>query len=270
MGNIITESEIEQIALDILRDDLGYEICFGPDIAEGDAAERTHSEVILKGRLQESIHRINGHIPADAREEALKIVLRTNALNDTDSNEAFHRLLTEGVDVKYGIGEGKSKTDKVWLIDFVHPEHNAFCAVNQFTIIEGLNNKRPDIVLFINGLPLVVIELKNSTDEKADVSAAYKQLQTYKKLIPSLFRYNAFMIASDWDFAKAGTISCDMSRFMAWKTADGVNVIDSSIQAELEPMMRGMLNKETVLDIIRHFIVFEQGREQTVKKIAAY
>ncbi len=268
---IITESEIEQIALDILKDDLGYEVCFGPDIAEGDAAERTHSEVVLKGRLQEAIHRINPHIPADACEAALKIVLRPNALNPIDSNEAFHRLLTEGVDVKYGIGEGKSKTDKVWLIDFTPgSSHNEFLAVNQFTVTEGYNNKRPDIVLFINGLPLVVIELKNSSDEKADVRAAYQQLQTYKQLIPSLFRYNAFMVASDWDFAKAGTISSDLSRFAAWKTADGVHVIDSNIQAELEPMMKGMLNKQTLLDVIRHFIVFEQGREQTIKKLAAY
>jgi type I restriction enzyme R subunit len=271
MPNTITESEIEQIALDILRDDLGYDICFGPNLAEGDAAERTHADVVLKRRLQEAIQRINPHIPADAREEALKIVLRASALNPIDSNEAFHRLLTDGVDVKWSAGEGRSKSDKVWLIDYAPGSRkNEFLAVNQFTVVEGYNNKRPDIVLFINGLPLVVIELKNASDEGADLLHAFRQLQTYKKLIPSLFRYNAFMIASDGWFAKAGAISSDYNRFMEWKTADGIHIVDTKMEPEMEPMIKGLLNKQTLLDVIRHFIVFEQGRENTVKKIAAY
>jgi type I restriction enzyme R subunit len=217
--------------------------------------------------------------------------LRTESFNLLENNEAFHRLLTEGIDIKFGLGEGKAKTDKVWLIDFANPDHNEFLAVNQFTVTStelshrGIN-KRPDIVLFINGLPLVVIELKNAADENADVQAAYHQLQTYKQLIPSLFGPNALMVISDGWFAKAGTLSSEYPRFMAWKTADGVTLVDPTQESELEPLIKGLLNKSTLLDIIRHFIVFEKSayaeRSRSVptstslsgrgviKKIAAY
>jgi len=154
---ILYESEIEQISLELLRDENGYVILYGPDLLEGTSPERGYSEVVLKNRLRAAIDRINPCIPEEAREEAYKKALRTQALTVIDNNEAFHHLLTEGVDVKFSVGDGKSRTDKVWLVDFAVPENNV--------------NKRPDIVLFINGLPLVVIELKNAADEKADVHA---------------------------------------------------------------------------------------------------
>lgn len=270
MSKYITENEIEQIALDILSEDLGYTVLYGPDLAEGGGKEREYGEVVLQARLRNAIDRINPEIPADAREEACKIALRTNSINLLENNQSFHRMLTEGIDVKFGIGDGKTKTDKVWLIDFAAPENNEFLAVNQFTVIENHNNKRPDIVLFVNGLPLVVIELKNAVDENADVFAAFNQLQTYKQLIPSLFNYNAILLISDGWFAKSGTLSSDYRRFMEWKTADGVNIIDTQTQPEMEPMMQGLLNKKTLLDVVRHFIVFEKTKEKTVKKIAAY
>ena len=267
---IIYESEIEQIALEFLRDENGYTVLYGPDLAEGANPERVYTEVILQARLRAAIDRLNPHIPAEAREDAFKKALRAPALTVIDNNEAFHRLLTEGVDVKFGVGEGKSRTDKVWLVDFAHPENNEFLAVNQFTVVENQTNKRPDIVLFINGLPLVVIELKNAADENADVQAAFHQLQTYQQVIPSLFTTNAFLIISDGWFAKAGTISSDYPRFMEWKSADGVRVVDSKHEPELEPLIKGLLNKKTLLDVIRHFIVFEKTKEKTVKKVAAY
>lgn len=270
MANFITESEIEQIALDILSSDLGYTVLYGPDIAEGDRKERDYTEVVLQQRLKTAIDKFNTNIPEEAKEEALKKALRTVTLSLADNNEHFHRILTEGVDVKFSIGEGKTKTDKVWLIDFENPNNNEFLAINQFTVVENHNNKRPDIVLFVNGLPLVVIELKNATDETADVKAAYNQLQTYKQLIPSLFNYNTFLLVSDGWFAKAGTLSSDYSRFMEWKTADGITVVDSLREPEMEPMIKGLLNKSTLLDVIRHFIVFEKTKEKTIKKIAAY
>ncbi len=270
MRNFITESEIEQIALDILSSDLGYTVLYGPDIAEGDKKERDYTEVVLQHRLKTAIDKFNPTIPEEAKEEAFKKALRTVTISLADNNEHFHRMLTEGVDVKFSIGEGKTKTDKVWLIDFENPKNNEFLAINQFTVVENHNNKRPDIVLFVNGLPLVVIELKNATDETADVKAAYNQLQTYKQLIPSLFNYNTFLLVSDGWFAKAGTLSSDYSRFMEWKTADGVTVVDSLREPEMEPMIKGLLNKETLLDVIRHFIVFEKTKEKTIKKIAAY
>ena len=267
---ILYESEIEQISLELLRDENGYVILYGPDLLEGASPERGYSEVVLKNRLRAAIDRINPRIPEEAREEAYKKALRTQALTVIDNNEAFHHLLTEGVDVKFSVGDGKSRTDKVWLVDFAVPENNEFLAVNQFTVVENNVNKRPDIVLFINGLPLVVIELKNAADEKADVQAAFHQLQTYQQVIPSLFTCNAFEIISDGWFAKAGTISSDYSRFMEWKSVDGIHVVDSKHQSELEPMIKGLLNKNTLLDIIRHFIVFEKTKEKTIKKVAAY
>lgn len=266
----IYESEIEQIALDLLRDENGYDVRFGPDLAEGAGKERDYNEVVLSARLRSAIDRINPKIPAGARDDAFKKVMRSAALTVIDNNESFHRLLVDGVDVKFSVGDGKTRTDKVWLVDFTNPENNEFLAVNQFTVIENNTNKRPDILIFINGLPLVVIELKNATDENADVSAAFRQLQTYQHVIPSLFTYNAFLVISDGWFAKVGTLSSDYPRFMEWKTADGKTIVDSKTQPELEPLIKGLFDKKTLLDVIRHFIVFEKTREKTVKKIAAY
>ncbi len=295
---ILSESEIEQIALDLLRDENGYTILYGPDITgTGDRpvaptspvapTERTPGEVILAARLRAAIQRLNPGIPAEAREDAFKKALRAPALTVIDNNETFHRLLTEGVDVKFrpplpageglGGGAGKSRTDKVWLLDFAHPENNEFLAVNQYTVIEHRKggsqthpNRRPDIVLFINRIPLVVIELKNAAEESADLQAAYRQLQTYQSVIPSLFTPNALLVISDGWFAKAGTISSDYARFMEWKSVDGTRIIDAKHEPELEPLIKGLLNKRTLLDVIRHFIVFEKSRDKTVKKAAAY
>ncbi len=267
---ILYESEIEQVALEQLCEENGYALVCGPDLMEGQQPERGFGDVVLNGRLRAAIDRINPHIPAPAREEAFRKTLRSTALTVIDNNEAFHRLLTEGVDVKFSIGEGKSRTDKVWLVDFAHPGNNEFLAVNQFTVVENNTNKRPDLVLFVNGLPLVVIELKNAADESADVQAAFHQLQTYQQVIPSLFTYNAFLIISDGWFAKVGTLSSDYSRFMEWKSVDGVKVVDSRQEPELETLIKGLLNKRTLLDVIRHFIVFEHTKEKTLKKVAAY
>lgn len=270
MSRYITENEIEQIALDILNEDLGYKVLYGPDLAEGESKEREYTEVVLQQRLKIAIDKLNPEIPADAREEAFKKALRTTTISLFENNQAFHRMLTEGIDVKFGIGDGKAKTDKVWLVDFSTPLNNEFLAINQFTVIENHNNKRPDIVLFVNGLPLVVIELKNAIDENADTKAAFNQLQTYKQLIPSLFTYNAFLIVSDGWFAKGGTLSSDYSRFMEWKTADGEKIVNTQTEPEMVPMIKGLLNKQTLLDVIRHFIVYEKTKEKTIKKIAAY
>jgi len=186
-------------------------------------------------------------------------------------------MLTEGIKVSYQ-KEGHQRGDLVWLIDFKKPENNEFIVANQFTVIENGNNKRPDVILFVNGIPLVVIELKNPADENATVKSAFKQLQTYKQIIPSLFIYNGFMIVSDGLGAKAGTLSSGFTRFMAWKSVDGKEEA-SNLVSQLETLINGMLNKETFLDLIRHFIVFEQSKKenksgiitiQTEKKLAAY
>nr|NJM04823.1 type I restriction endonuclease subunit R [Desulfobacula sp.] len=252
MTHGLYESEIEQIVLDILRDEDGYAIAFGPDISEGEDRERDHTEVVLQGRLRAAIDRLNPDIPAEAREDAARKALRTPSVNLLENNESFHRMLIDGIDVKFSVGGGKARTDKVWLVDFNDPENNEFLAVNQYTVVENHNRKRPDVVLLVNGLPLAVMELKNPVDENADVHAAFQQLQTYKQLIPSLFTFNTLLIASDGWFARVGTLSGEYPRFMEWKTDDGKRIVDTRKEPALAPMLKGLLNKQTLTDLIRH------------------
>lgn len=275
----ITESAIEAFAIELLEKQ-GYQYIYGPSIApDSDTPERaSFEEVILTERLKAAVARINPTVPADARDDAVKQITRLNSPELISNNEAFHRLLTEGIKVTYQ-KDGQSRGDLVWLVDFHEPENNDYLVLNQFTVIENHVNKRPDLILFVNGLPLAVIELKNPADENATAQAAFKQLQTYKQAIPSLFTYNSFMVISDGLEAKAGTLSAGFSRFMAWKTADGKDEA-SPLVSQLETLIQGMLNKSTLLDLVRHFIVFEKSKKedkdtgiitiQTVNKLAAY
>lgn len=268
MRNSITENDIEDIALSYLQG-LGYAWLLGTDISpDGEHPERQYTDVVLTTRLRDAIDKLNPTITQDAKEDALKKVLRTESPNQLINNENFHRYLTDGVDVEVRTPSG-IRGEKVYFVDFTNPENNEFLAVNQFTIIEGNQNKRPDIILFINGLPLVVIELKNAVDENATIKSAFSQLQTYKQAIPSLFTFNELMIVSDgWD-ARCGTITSDYGRFMSWKTKDGKTTADH-LQPQMEVMFLGMLNKNTLLDLIRQFIVFEKSDSKTLKKVAAY
>lgn len=266
--NSITENEIEEIALSYLQG-LGYTYQLGTVISpDGEHPERQYNEVVLVTRLRDAIDKLNPNISQDAKEDALKKVLRTESPNALINNENFHRYLTDGVDVEMRTESG-IRGEKIYIVDFESPENNEFLAVNQFTVIEGNQNKRPDIILFVNGLPLVVIELKNAVDENANLKSAFNQLQTYKQAIPSLFTYNSLLIISDgWD-ARCGTITSDYGRFMTWKTKDGQTTADH-LQPQMEVMFHGMLNKHTLLDLIRQFIVFEKSDSRTLKKVAAY
>jgi len=268
MRNSITENEIEEIALSYLQG-LGYTYQLGTVISpDGEHPERQYNEVVLVTRLRDAIDKLNPNISQDAKEDALKKVLRTDSPNALINNENFHRYLTDGVDVEMRTESG-IRGEKIYIVDFENPENNEFLAVNQFTVIEGNQNKRPDIILFVNGLPLVVIELKNAVDENANLKSAFNQLQTYKQAIPSLFTYNSLLIISDgWD-ARCGTITSDYGRFMTWKTKDGQTTADH-LQPQMEVMFHGMLNKQTLLDLIRQFIVFEKSDSKTLKKVAAY
>lgn len=275
----MTESNLEGHAIQLLVE-LGFKYAYGPDIApNSSSAERSSfSEVILPERVIAAIKRLNRHLPTSTHEYAFKEILRINAPDLVANNETFHRMLTEGIKVSY-IKGGHQRGDYLWLIDFEIPENNEFLVVNQFTVVENNVNKRPDVVLFVNGLPLVVMELKNPADENATVGAAFKQLQTYKQAIPALFTYNGFLVISDGLEARAGTVSAGMSRFMAWKSSDG-RYEASPFIGQLETLIKGMLNKQTLLDLIRHFIVFEKMKHedlntniitiQTTKKLAAY
>ncbi len=284
MEEKITENAIENLAIELLEKQ-GFHYIYAPSIApDSETPEReSFEDVLLIERLRSAVGRINPNIPPDIREDAIKQIRRLNSPELIADNEAFHRMLTEGINVTYQ-KDGNSRGDLVWLIDFKNPENNEFLVVNQFTVIENDVNKRPDVVLFVNGLPLVVIELKNPADENATVNSAFKQMQTYKQAIPSLFAYNGLMIISDGLEARAGSISAGFSRFMAWKTMDGKEVgarcnVPLPI-GQLETLIKGMLNKKTLLDLIRHFIVFEKSKKedketgiitiQTEKKLAAY
>lgn len=273
----MTESDIENFALERLQQ-LGYNHLFGPNIAPGgDKPLRASLESpILESSLQSAVDRLNPSVPAASRQDAIRQVLRIASPDLVSANESFHCLLTQGVQVSYQ-KDGTERGDRVRLVDFDRPENNEFTAVNQFTVIENNVNKRPDIVLFVNGLPLVVMELKNAADEKATLGSAFQQLQTYKAVIPSLMAYNALLVISDGLEARAGSLTADFSRFMAWKSEDGKKEA-SHLKSQLEVLINGLLNKATLLDLIRFFTVFEKAKKEdaqglitvsTAKKIAA-
>lgn len=274
----MTENEIEQLAIALLEHQ-GYTYINGVQLAPdvGDLERTSFEEVVLKQRLENAVRRINPTIPLDAQQDAVKQILRIASPDVLSNNETFHRLLTEGIPVTKRV-YGQERGDRVFLIDFENPLHNEFLVVNQFTIVENGVNKRPDITLFVNGLPLVVIELKNATDDKTTIQSAFRQIETYKAMISSLFTFNAFSVISDGLEAKAGTISAGLSRFMAWKTTDGISEASKQI-SQLETLIKGMLQPNVLLDLVRHFVVFEKFKKedadgivtvQTVKKLAAY
>ena len=265
----MTESDVEDAALGWFEE-LGYTPVHGPDIGpEEDAAERdTWDQVVLVGRLREAVARLNPDIPEDAREDAVRRVLRTETPDLVENNRRFHRMLVDGVEVEFS-EDDRTKADVVRLIDFDEPGNNEWLAVNQYTVIEDRHNRRPDIVVFVNGLPLGVIELKNPADEKATVLAAFQQLQTYKREIPGLFTYNEIMVVSDGLEARAGTLTANWEWFLPWRTVAG-DLIAPRGTAELEVLVRGVFEKRRFLDLLRHFVVFEANRDDTTKKMAAY
>jgi len=264
MPKPITESEIEEAALDILKD-LGYDIVYGPNIGhDGRNPERSsYEDVILKDRLRKALEANNQDIPKTAIEEAIKKLLKLESPNLMSNNEKFHEYLTNGIPVQYR-KDGRIKDGDVQLFG----KNNEFLAVNQFTVIEK-SNRRPDIVLFINGIPLALIELKNPADENATIFSAYKQIETYKQEIPSLFNYNDIVIISDGTKAKAGTISSTWEWFLPWKKIHEDEKEPTPLP-ELQVLLEGIFNKEIFLDLVKNFITFEKRRKKTTKILAAY
>lgn len=275
----ITEDKIETFAIEVLQS-MGWEYVHGLAIAPGaEQAERENFEqIVLVDRLRKSVAVLNPNIPHDAQEQAIQKVLRIYSPELLHNNETFHQLLVEKVKIPYQ-QDGFERSYEVALMDFENPLNNEFLCVNQYTIVEKNQNKRPDVLIFVNGLPLVVIELKNAADENATMRKAFDQLQTYKSTIPSLFTYNAICVISDGMECKAGSVSAGYSRFMTWKTADGKKEASRFIP-QLEILLKGMLNPSTLLDLVRNFIVFEKSKKEdaktgitqieTVKKLAAY
>jgi type I restriction enzyme R subunit len=266
---LMTEGQLEQETLAWLQD-VGYAHVYGPDIAhDGPNSERSsYQQVQLTYRLREAIQKLNPGIPANALEDALKQVLDLGIPSLLSANRHFHKLLVGGVPVQYQ-QEGETRGDFVRLIDWTSADDNEWVAVTQFSIKGPHHTRRPDIVLFVNGLPLVLIELKNPADQKADIWKAYDQIQTYKDQIPDVFQYNEVLVISDGTEARLGSLSASGERFMAWRTIDGVTLDPLGEFNELQTLVRGVLAPAYLLDYLRYFVLFEDdGR--LVKKIAGY
>lgn len=271
MKGSFTESVIEQAALAWLES-LGYSVAFGLEIApDGTLSERdNYGQVVLLERLRHSLLFLNPQIPPDAIEEAFRKLTQPDSPSLILNNHTIHRYLIEGVQVEYIREDGSFAGDYVQVIDFANPDNNDFLAVNQFTVVENKHDRRPDIVLFVNGLPLAVIELKNAADAKATIWTAFNQLQTYKDQIPSLFNYNAVLMVSDGLYARVGTLTANKEWFMPWRTIEGEDLDDTHL-TQLQVVLEGVFEKQRFLDIIRHYIVFEDiGGGNLVKKMAGY
>ncbi|WP_417851100.1 HsdR family type I site-specific deoxyribonuclease [Thalassoglobus sp.] len=269
MTNKFTESTVEEAVLE-WTDGLAYSVLHGPEIAPGEAAAERNGfdEVVLVGRLREAIERLNPNIPDGAREDALRRVLRTDTPNLHENNRLFHRMLVDGIDVEFQ-QDRRTVHDKVWLIDFADPENNDWLAANQFSITEDKHTRRPDVILFVNGLPLVVIELKNAADENATTKKAFDQLQTYKLQLPTLMTYNVCLVASDGITARIGTLTAGWDRFMPWRTVEGKEIASKG-KPELDVLVKGVFDKQRFLDLVHNFIVFEVDGGTVIKKMAGY
>ncbi|MDD4540208.1 MAG: type I restriction endonuclease subunit R, partial [Lentisphaeria bacterium] len=265
------ESIVEQATLAWLEA-LGYQILSGPDIAPGEiAAEReNYGQVVLERRLRQALQRLNRQVPSDALDEAFRKLTRPASPSLVANNHVVHKYLVDGVPVEYQRADGSIGGDLVRVFDYDEPENNEFLAVNQYTVVEDQHERRPDVVLFINGLPLAVIELKNAATENATIWSAFNQLQTYKRQIPSLFVFNEAMIISDGVQARIGTLTADREWFMPWRTIAGDELADNKLP-QLQVLLSGVFEKRRFLDLVRHFIVFEDvGGGVLVKKMAGY
>ena len=266
----LNESHLEEATLEWLAE-LGYALGHGPDMAPGEpTAEReSFSDVVLTGRLREAIQRLNPGIPEEAREEALRKVLRHETTSLIRNNRSFHHHLRDGVPVEYQRADGSIAGDRVRLVDFADVESNDWLAVNQFTVIEGQHNRRPDVILFLNGLPLAVIELKNAADEEATIWSAFSQLQTYKAEIPSLMNYNELLVVSDGLQARIGSLTANQEWFKVWRTIDGDGDAPKSA-LELEVLIRGVFDRKRFLGLLESFVTYEEDSDNgSVHKIIA-
>ena len=267
----ITEAEVETAALDWLRA-LGWQVAHGPDIAPvtPNAERDDYGQVLLERRLRDALAELNSSLPASALEDAFRRLTRTEGATLETRNRAFHRMLVDGVTVEHRDSEGRIRGAQVQVIDFDSPASNDWMAVNQFTVTENRNTRRPDVVLFVNGLPLGVIELKNPADEDATIWTAWQQLQTYRSEVPTLFSMNEALMVSDGTEARIGTLTSGREWFKPWRTITGEGSADPHL-TELQVMLEGVFEPSRFLSMVREFIVFDDdGSGALVKKMAGY
>ncbi len=273
MANFLTEADVERSLLEQFRE-IGYETAQGPEIAPGgERSERkAWGDVVLLDRLRAALVRINAHLPAGAVEEALRKMGRLESPSLVQNNRRFHQRLVEKVDVEVQLparAGGGISYEKVALIDLDDPEVNNFLAVSQFRLEENRKKRRLDVVVFVNGLPLAIFEIKNPADENATIRDAFQQLQTYKGEFPTLFSFNEILVATDGLEARAGTLTADWDRFMPWRTVEGRDVAPASVP-QLDVLVAGLFDKGRLLDLLRSFVVFEDDGRSVAKKVAAY
>jgi len=265
----LTESDLENIVLGWFGE-LGYTILHGPEIApETPQAERSsYSDPLLPARVHSALSRLNPHLPPEALEEAFRKLTRIDSPTLIQRNHAFHRFLVEGIPVEYRTRD-RIVSDSARLFDLSNLDNNDWVVVNQLTVVEGHHNRRPDIVIFVNGIPLGVIELKNPGDEKATIWSAFNQLQTYKEQIPSLFAFNELLVISDGYDARIGSLSSNRERFAPWRTIEGEE--EARLRPPIEVLTKGVFRKDHLLDLVSHFVVFEGETDGSlIKKLAGY
>ncbi|MDO9477264.1 MAG: HsdR family type I site-specific deoxyribonuclease, partial [Pseudohongiella sp.] len=266
----LSEAALEQALLQqlgTLKYCIEAEEVIGPD---GSQPEReSHDQVILTSRLAEAVARINPHVPEEARLDAIRKLTQTEFPTLLEENRRIHKLMTEGADVEYYDRDGTLKAGKVNLIDFENLDNNDWLAVNQFVVIAGTYNRRPDVVVFVNGMPLAVIELKAPGSDNATVVSAFNQLQTYKSQIPALFTTNTVLITSDGLTARIGSLSADIERYMPWRTTDGKDVAPKGTP-EQQTLIEGVLERGRLLQLLRDFTVFGETKSGLAKIIAGY
>ena len=268
----INEDMVEQVVLSTLGE-LGYTRLTADEASpDGTSTERdTYHEVILRQRLEAVVQRLNPTIPSEAIAEALRTLQRQETPNLVEENRRIHRILVDGIDVEFPAEDGTIKGDKVWLIDFSDPGNNDWVVTNQFTVVEGKHNRRPDVVVFLNGLPIAVVELKSASSEAATVEAAFDQIQTYKQQIPSLLRTNGVLVVSDGLTARVGSLTADQERFMPWRSVTGEpGDFTPSGPHELDALLRGVFDPAHLLSLIRDFTVFADKGDGPFKIVAGY
>ncbi len=267
---ILKESTIERAAI-VWFEEVSVDTAKGADISPGGDSplRESYEDVILEPRLRAALRSINGHLTEDAIEQALRVVTRPPEPTLEQNNRWFHRLLTDGIDVEYRTKQGEMRGDKAWLVDFAHPQRNDLLVVNQFTVKCGNATRRPDLVVFLNGLPIVVIELKDPTDEQADLWKAFRQLQDYKARIPSLFVYNELLVISDGDSTRVGSLTANSDRFSPWRSIEDYRNPGRPL---LEGLIKGLFEPSFLLDYLRHCVIFEEDERSgdIIKKVAAY
>ena len=262
------ESVVEEAAIEWFQS-LGYQYLSGLVIApDGEAPERSNLSVtILEGRFRDALTRINTHLPSEALEEAARKILHLNSPATEENNAVFHQFLTKGIELQVSTPKGV-RGDLAWIVDFENPDQNDWLVVNQLTVLEGKNNRRPDLVVYLNGLPLAVIELKNPEDAQATLQGAWNQLQLYKDQISDLFNTNELLVISDGTAAKLGSLTAGLERFSPWRTVDGITLAPDG-EAQLKVLIEGVFEKHRFLDYLRHFIFWET-EDGYVKKVAGY